>query len=79
MAASLPPPATVVFMETAPTFEWMRGNLFRISDPNTGITWIAEASVLADGIAAAARGYSDYRERQSAQIIQFPDQADAAH
>lgn len=77
MAASLPPPTTVVFMETAPTFEWMRGNLFRISDPNTGIIWIAEAPVLAAGIAAAARGYSDYRDRQTAEICQFP--VDAAH
>lgn len=73
MASRLP--SSAVFMEKVPTFEWLRGNLFRITDPNTGIVRIAEASVLAESIAAAATSYRDYRQRESAEIIKFPNHA----
>lgn len=70
---------TVVFMEQAVEFEWLRGNLFRITDPNTGVIRIVEAKVLADSIANAARCYREYRTAECAIIIPFPEPVEAAH
>jgi hypothetical protein len=80
MAGFLPPnpPAAVVFMETAPTVEWVRGDLFRITMPEPGYVWIVEASVLAEGIAKAALCYREYRTAKSADIIRFPNRGDLA-
>lgn len=69
--------AAIVFMQEAPQVEWLRGNLFKITMPEPGLVWIVEASVLAEGIANAARCYRDYRTAQTAEIIEFP--AEAAH
>lgn len=59
-------------------FERLRGNLFRITDPNSGNIRIVEAGVFAECIANAARCYRDYRDSESAEIIAFP-KADSAH
>lgn len=76
MASYLPPvPPTVVFMEKAMVFERLRGNLFKIIDPNTGIVRIAEAPIIAESITNAARCYRDFRTEQTAEIIQFPSNA----
>lgn len=64
--------AKLVFMDEPTTCEWLRGDLFRITDPNTGISRIIEASVLAVCISNSARAYADYRARQSAEVIEFP-------
>jgi hypothetical protein len=61
-----------VFMERPCEFTWLRGDLFRIFDPNTGLERIVEARVLSETIANAARCYRDYRTSQSAEIIRFP-------
>jgi hypothetical protein len=66
-------------MEEPIEFEWMRGNLFKITDPNTGIVRIAEARIVAECIARAARCYRDYRTAAGADIIPFPERTDAAH
>ena len=62
----------VVFMEKPCEFEWLRGNLFSVFDPNTGLTRIVEGDVLATAIANAARPYRGFRKAQCAEVIQFP-------
>jgi hypothetical protein len=67
-----------MFMEQAMEFERLRGNLFKVIDPNSGSVRVVEAGVLAESIANAARCYRDYRESQGAEIIAFPE-VKAAH
>lgn len=68
----------IIFMDQPAEFEWLRGNLFRVIDPNTGIERIVEARIFAETIANAARCYSEYRSSQGAEIIPF-QAVDAAH
>lgn len=72
MGQSLP---AALFMEQAMEFERLRGNLFRIIDPNTGNIRIIEAQLLAESIANAARCYRDYRSAPTAEVIAFPEAA----
>ena len=68
-----------VFADQAVEVEWIRGDLFRVTDPTTGTVRIFEARIMAENIANAARCYRDYRERQGATIIKFPEIPEAAH
>lgn len=68
-----------VFMVAAMQVEWLRGNLFKITDPNTGQVRIAEAPTVAETISNYARCYRDFRNSESAEILPFPDQSAAAH
>jgi hypothetical protein len=63
-----------VFMVAAMQVEWLRGNLFKITDPNTGQVRIAEAPTVVETITNYARCYRDYRTAEGAEVVQlFPD------
>jgi hypothetical protein len=59
-------------MEEPVEFEWMRGNLFKITDPNTGITRIAEAAVISEIVARANRALDAWHERQNGKVVRLP-------
>lgn len=67
------------FMELPRRYEYLRANLFRITDPNTGRVEVVEAQVFAQTIASAARCYGEYRKATNgcAEVVHLFGKADA--